>query len=63
MLRIDYYKAVGVDCRLSMAQFTVSIFLQEATRAINDYLLRQWIRFLTTSQEIDCRPFAHVAHS
>ncbi|KYQ58419.1 hypothetical protein ALC60_02596 [Trachymyrmex zeteki] len=48
----SYQKAVGVDCRLSMAQSTVSMFLQEVTCAINDHLLRQWIHFPITSQEI-----------
>jgi len=36
---------------LSIAQSTVSTFLQEVTCAINDHLLRQWIRF-PTPQEI-----------
>jgi len=35
----NYQKVVGVDCRLSITQFTVSILLQEVTCAINDYLL------------------------
>ncbi|KYM97067.1 hypothetical protein ALC62_12258, partial [Cyphomyrmex costatus] len=35
----SYQKAVGVDCRLSIAQSTVSTFLQEVTCAINDHLL------------------------
>nr|XP_012217247.1 PREDICTED: uncharacterized protein LOC105669078 [Linepithema humile] len=48
----SYQKAVGVDSRLSIAQPTVSVILQEITSAINNYLLRQWIRFPTTLQEI-----------
>jgi len=41
-----------VDSRLSIAQPTVSVILKEITCAINNHLLRQWIHFPTTLQEI-----------
>ncbi|RLU24777.1 hypothetical protein DMN91_002867 [Ooceraea biroi] len=48
----SYQKGVGVDSKLSIAQPTVSIILKEVTIAINERLLRQWIRFPTIPQEI-----------
>ncbi|XP_032664673.1 uncharacterized protein LOC116841142 [Odontomachus brunneus] len=48
----SYQKAVGVDSRLSIAQSTVSVILQQITRAINQHLLRQHIHFPTTPQEV-----------
>jgi len=48
----NYQKAIGVDCRLSITQSTISTFLREVTCAINDHLLKQWIRFPTTPQKI-----------
>lgn len=42
----------GADSRLNIAQSTVSIILKEVTSAINDHMLRQWIHFPTTQQEI-----------
>ncbi|XP_071581033.1 putative nuclease HARBI1 [Temnothorax nylanderi] len=48
----SYQKAVGVDSRLNIAQSTVSVILQQITLAINEHLLRQWIHFPTTPQEI-----------
>ncbi|XP_018406824.1 PREDICTED: putative nuclease HARBI1 [Cyphomyrmex costatus] len=48
----SYQKAVGVDSRLSIAQPTVSIILKQITSAINHHLLRRWIHFPTTPEEV-----------
>lgn len=48
----SYQKSVGADSRLDIAQSTVSIILSEITSAINEFLLRRWVHFPTTPQEI-----------
>jgi len=48
----SYQKAVGVDSKVSIAQSTVSIIIQEITSTINQYLLRQYIHFPSTLEEI-----------